>query len=195
MPVATYAGYVKSRPHRHAPDRRSCRDTEQQTLPAHRDCLFDIHCEVDRLVAQQLHGCSLPRFAIRLQNALSSIQGFVPDQRTLRGCTEPSSSVAFISFCHQLVGHELAPIRLSDCLTHSYPLVIRHRVDASAACLDLARILREFVLILARPGRGMFQYISERLCRHGGIIPQGSFRRQAHGASPSCSLPPEEPNT
>ena len=85
MPVGTYAGYVKSRPHRHAPDRRSCRDTEQQTLPAHRDCLFDIKCEVDRLVAQQPHGCSPLRAAIRLQNALSSIQGFVPDQRTLRG--------------------------------------------------------------------------------------------------------------
>ena len=34
------------------------------------------------------------------------------------GCTEPSSSVALVSFCHQLVGYELSPIGLGQTLAH-----------------------------------------------------------------------------
>jgi hypothetical protein len=196
--AATCAGCARSRRHRLALDRRSCRDTGRQTVPARRDCLFDVRCEVDDPVARPLHRCSSRHFSIRFRNAPSDIQEFVPDRRTPGGYTEPSSSVAFVSLCHQLVGHELSPIRFGQSLSHGYSLIVGHRVNAGSARLDLARVLRKFVLILTRPGRGLFHDIFERFRRHSLIIPQRPFsttpirgakaRRRSHQmASNECS--------
>src|SRR5476651_104736 len=60
-----YGGSAKSRQRRHAPDRRSCRDTERQMSPALRDCPFDIRCAVDHRAMLLLLGCSLRHSALR----------------------------------------------------------------------------------------------------------------------------------
>ena len=81
--------------------------------------------------------------------------------------------MAFISLCHQLVGDELSAIRFGQALGHGNSFIIRHRLNAGAARLDLAGIFRKLLLILPGPGRGVFDDILERV--HDGIIPQRLF--------------------
>jgi hypothetical protein len=182
-PAAMYGECAEARQHRPAPDRKFCKGSERQTSPAPRDCQCDIHCAVDLRAARRLRGCSLQHSAPRQESALSNILEFVPGPKTPRGCIEPSWSVAFISFCHQLVGHELSAIRLGQTLGHRSSFIIRHRVETSAPRFDLTGILRKLVLILPGPGRGMFHDIFERV--HTGTIPQ---RRFSDTGSLLCSI-------
>src|SRR5882757_1814598 len=84
-------------------------------------------------------------------------------------CNEPSSIVTFIGFRHNLIRHELALIGFSEAPAHRGSLVIRHRIDTGAPCLDFARVFGEFVLILTGPGFGMFQQVFERFRHHGSL--------------------------
>ena len=77
----------------------------------------------------------------------------------LQGYSEPSSVVALIGFRHNLIRHELALIGFGQAPARRGSLFIRHRIDARAPGFDFARVLGEFVLILAGPSFGMFQQI------------------------------------
>jgi hypothetical protein len=108
--------------------------------------------------------CNIPRAA---GGALSQIfQDSFTVRKTPRGCSEPSSSVAFVGLCDQLIGDELAPIRRCQAFSHGHAFVIRHCVNAGSPSFNLAGVLGEFVLIFNRPVRRVVDEFFERFRDH-----------------------------
>jgi hypothetical protein len=63
--------------------------------------------------------------------------------------------VALVGFRYDLVGYELATVRLRHALADGGALPIGHQVNACQPRLDLAGVLSQFFLIFKRPMLGL----------------------------------------